>query len=185
VIGRNQEHPDSGIPASGGDPVTDQVTGSQAPPPLPPQAPVPKEPLPGGPNGSNAASASTFFAGLTGQTPAESGFGSAVKPSVGVPAQGESSRFGGASTSSPISGKGGPFVSNAAASHAAPPPDAAGRGFSQQAELYAELFGVAPAPRQTQAAQRRQKMLKQVQAPPPPSPGTLRESGLNANQVAI
>ncbi|MDA1165327.1 MAG: ATPase [Planctomycetota bacterium] len=58
-----------------------------------------------------------------------------------------------------------------------------GRGFSQQAELYAELFGVAPAPQQTRAAQQRQKLLSQVQAPPPPSPRTLRESGLSANQV--
>ena len=57
------------------------------------------------------------------------------------------------------------------------------RVYSGQAELYAELFGVAPSPRSKSIGSPAHNRLKQVQAPPPKSPRTLAESGLTASQV--
>ena len=51
-----------------------------------------------------------------------------------------------------------------------------------QAELYAELFGVAAPPRPSATPQSHNR-LNQVQAPPPQSPRTLAESGLTNSQV--
>ena len=54
---------------------------------------------------------------------------------------------------------------------------------SGQAELYAELFGVAPPQRNAPRRTQRNSLLNQVQAPPPRSPRTLKESGLTLNQI--
>ena len=73
MIGSNQNHPQGGIPTSGGRSVPDPVAGPQVPPPLPPdvQSPVTepgigKAPIETASQGSD--SASTFFAGLSGQS---------------------------------------------------------------------------------------------------------------------
>ena len=184
MIGSNQEHPQSGNSVSGDHSDLKPDDGSQVPPPLPPDAQPPA-----GAGFSRTSSANTFFAGLSGQSAeagfdgasrnatsasqaAKSPFGTTVNPPGGRPASGNGNGQG----AGVGLGQTGPASTGSAAAGSARP-------FSQQAELYAELFGVAPAPRQSRAAEHRQKMLQQVQAPPPPSPRTLRESGLSANQV--
>jgi predicted ATPase with chaperone activity len=58
------------------------------------------------------------------------------------------------------------------------------RSYSQQAELYAELFGVAPTLRLGNGADKKApNRLNQVQAPPPTSPKSLKESGITLSQV--
>lgn len=57
------------------------------------------------------------------------------------------------------------------------------RKYGGQAELYAELFGVAAPPRPSQTGQQTRNRLHQVQAPPPQSPRTLSESGLTVSQL--
>jgi len=59
---------------------------------------------------------------------------------------------------------------------------ATGPAAGHSAALYAELFGVAAAPRSGSDQQRR-RLLDQVQAPPPPSPRNLKDSGLTMSQV--
>lgn len=54
---------------------------------------------------------------------------------------------------------------------------------SGQAELYAELFGVAAPPRPGHFTPRTHNRLNQVQAPPPQSPRTLADSGLTNSQI--
>jgi hypothetical protein len=174
VIGSNQDHSDNGLPFSSGKSGPHSVGGSQVPPPLPPTAQPSSEKSPSGSNPTGGGSASTFFAGLSGQSTATAGFDGAAKPAANVPGQATASPFGTTANNLPASGNRSGSTTPAANS---------GRGFAQQAELYAELFGVAPAPRQTRASEQRQKMLQQVQAPPPTSPRTLRESGLSPNQV--
>jgi hypothetical protein len=192
VIGSNQDFSDSWIPSSSGHSAPDPAAVNQTPPPLPPHAQPAAEPSPTGqsamsqsPDGSSPASggsASTFFAGLSGQTPANGGFDGAVTRSAGTPVP-EGSQPGSTPFERALGGPPGVDNGGAPASNAAPSAGNGGRGFSQQAELYAELFGVAAAPTPTRTARQRQDMLKQVQAPPPPSPTTLGESGLSANQV--
>lgn len=58
------------------------------------------------------------------------------------------------------------------------------RNYSHQAELYAELFGVAPAPKTANGpTEKRPNRLTQAQAPPPTSPRSLKESGLTLSQA--
>jgi hypothetical protein len=58
------------------------------------------------------------------------------------------------------------------------------RSYSHQAELYAELFGVAPTPRIGKSPTEKQpNRLNQAQAPPPTSPRSMKESGLTLSQV--
>ena len=185
MIGSNQEHPQSGNPVSGGHSEPKSGAGSQVPPPLPPDAQPPA-----GASSTRTSSANTFFAGLSGQS-AAAGFDGATRSATPAASQAAMSPFG--TTVNPPGGRSAPGNGNGQGTGvglgqsgpASTGGAAAGsaRPFSQQAELYAELFGVAPAPRQSRAAEHRQKMLQQVQAPPPPSPRTLRESGLSANQV--
>jgi predicted ATPase with chaperone activity len=54
---------------------------------------------------------------------------------------------------------------------------------SHSADLYAELFGVAPIQKPSTSGGRRSGLLDQVQAPPPHSPKTLKESGLSLSLV--
>jgi hypothetical protein len=198
VIGSNQDNPQGGIPSFGGHSVPESASGSQVPPPLPPdaQSPATGQPAEGAaPAGTD--SASTFFAGLSGQS-AAAGFDGAARTATAAQPQAATSPFGTTATppgGRPTAGNGNGSGAGAGVGLGAAEPASAGgapaggaatgpaRGFSQQAELYAELFGVAPAPRKSRAAEHRQKMLQQVQAPPPPSPRTLGESGLSANQV--
>lgn len=192
MIGSNQDHPQSGNPSSGSDASQEPTAGVPIPPPLPPgaQSPPTGQPAAGAAQ-AGTGSASTFFAGLSGQS-AAAGFDGAARSATAAQTQTAASPFG--TTAAPSGGGrnsgNGNGLGSGVGSGTAGPTSAAGdaatgsaRGFSQQAELYAELFGVAPAPRQSRAAEHRQKMLQQVQAPPPTSPRTLRESGLNANQV--
>lgn len=196
MIGSNQDHPQGGTPSSGSDATQEPTAGAQVPPPLPPDAQSPSTGQPAaGAAQAGTGSASTFFAGLSGQSTA-AGFDGAARSATAAQAQVAASPFGTTAVPAggertPGNGNGlGPGVGPGAAgpgsaggTTAGTAESGAARGFSQQAELYAELFGVAPAPRQSRAAEHRQKMLQQVQAPPPPSPRTLRESGLSANQV--
>ncbi len=59
------------------------------------------------------------------------------------------------------------------------------RSYTQQADLYAELFGVANKPRLDvpTSSQKPQSRLKQANAPAPTSPKNLRDSGLSVSQV--
>ncbi len=198
MIGSNQDHPQGGTFSSDNRSVPEPVAGSQVPPPLPPDAQSPATGRSSSSAGSTrTGSASTFFAGLSGQSAAASFDGAtqsaataspqATTSPVGTtPAQPGTVPPGGRPASGSGNGRGtGVGVGLGASGSDSNGGTATGqaRGFSQQAELYAELFGVAPAPRQSRAAEHRQRMLQQVQAPPPPSPRTLRESGLSANQV--
>ncbi len=65
----------------------------------------------------------------------------------------------------------------------ATPPQPTFKSYSHQAELYAELFGIASGPRPNVVAQPLQNRLKQVNAPAPTSPRNLIESGLTMSQV--
>ena len=58
------------------------------------------------------------------------------------------------------------------------------RSHSHQAELYAELFGVAAPPQPIPTENQQSSRLNQAQAPPPPSPTTLKDSGLSISQVS-
>ncbi len=195
MIGSNQDHPQGGAFSSGGQAGPEPVAGSQVPPPLPPDAQLPATGRSSSGAGSaKTGSASTFFAGLSGQSAV--GFDGATQNAAAAPPQVATSPFGTTPVQPGTTPPGGRPASgngrgvSAGVGLGAPGPASNGgptagsaRGFSQQAELYAELFGVAPAPRQSRASEHRQRLLQQVQAPPPPSPRTLRESGLSANQV--
>ena len=191
MIGSNQDHPQGGIPASGEHPTPASAAGAHVPPPLPPEAQAPaNQPETGPAKSGPSGSASSFFAGLSGQSEGDAFAGAATSATATQPqSQATASPFGTtpiAPGSPPAAGNGvglGASPGNGSAAQSAAAPGQPTRGFSQQAELYAELFGVAPAPRQSRAAEQRQKLLQQVQAPPPPSPRTLRESGLSVNQV--
>ena len=186
MIGSNQDHPKGGNPSSAGEhPAPDSAAGAHLPPPLPAEAQASASQSSTGSAAAGAnGSASTFFAGLSGQSESDAFAGiatSATRPQ----SHSTSSPFGTTPVppgSRPTAGLGPSSGSGSAAQNAATAGSPT-RGFSRQAELYAELFGVAPAPRQSRAAEYQQKMLQQVQAPPPPSPRTLRESGLSVNQV--
>ena len=198
MIGSNQDHPQGGTFSSDNRSVPEPVAGSQVPPPLPPDAQSPATGRSSSSAGSTrTGSASTFFAGLSGQSAAAS-FDGATQSAATASPQATTSPFGTTPAQPgtvppggrPASGSGNGRGTGVGVGLGAAGSDSNGgtatgqaRGFSQQAELYAELFGVAPAPRQSRAAEHRQRMLQQVQAPPPPSPRTLRESGLSANQV--
>ena len=202
MIGSNQDHPQGGTFSSDNRSVPEPVAGSQVPPPLPPDAQSPATGWsPSGAGSTRTGSASTFFAGLSGQS-AAAGFDGATQNAAAASPQATTSPFvttptqpgtappgtappGGRPASGNGNGRGAGGGGLGTSDSDSNGGTATGqvRGFSQQAELYAELFGVAPAPRQSRAAEHRQKMLQQVQAPPPPSPRTLRESGLSANQV--
>jgi predicted ATPase with chaperone activity len=193
VIGSNQDHPQDRQPSSGEYSEPGPGDGFHVPPPLPPEAMASSnQPSTGSAAAGSGGSASSFFAGLSGQREGDAFAGATTSATATQPqsqSQATASPFGTTPVtpgSRPTPGNGvglgaSPGNGSAASSAAASGPPA--RGFSQQAELYAELFGVAPAPRQSRAAEHRQKKLQQVQAPPPTSPRTLRESGLSANQV--
>lgn len=190
MIGSNQDHPQDGTLSTGGHDAPGPISGPQVPPPLPPDAQSPRDSESGqaATNGIPSAgnSASSFFAGLSDQAN-NSGFDGASRAATATAFQSQEpvSPFG----TTPVvpggraaAGNGNIPAGNSGQTTGGEDGNSA-RGFSQQAELYAELFGVAPAPRKSRAAEHRQKMLQQVQAPPPSSPRTLRESGLSVNQV--
>jgi hypothetical protein len=188
LIGSNQDHPKGGNPSSAGEhSAQDSAAGAHLPPPLPVEAQASASQSSTGPEAAGAnGSASTFFAGLSGQSESDAVAGIATSATATPPqSHSTSSPFGTTPVppgSRPGAGLGASSGNGSAAQNAATAGSPT-RGFSRQAELYAELFGVAPAPRQSRAAEHRQKMLQQVQAPPPQSPRTLQESGLSVNQV--
>ena len=188
MIGSNQDHPKGGNPSAAGEhSAQDSAAGAHLPPPLPAEAQASASQSSTGPEAAGAnGSASTFFAGLSGQSESDAVAGIATSATATPPqSHSTSSPFGTTPVppgSRPGAGLGASSGNGSAAQNAATAGSPT-RGFSRQAELYAELFGVAPAPRQSRAAEHRQKMLQQVQAPPPQSPRTLQESGLSVNQV--
>lgn len=187
VIGSNPSFPDPNQPGQGNQSNPQQPAGGAVPPPVPINpahasgGPIPAgngqmpPPLPGTAPPSprdaaplvpgNVGNSSSFFAGLSESARQSAGATSAPAspPNLSAP-----------------SGPSGPVTSGPGP--ASPAPAGVSRGLSHQAELYAELFGVAPTPRNSRA-EAQKKMLNQVQAPPPASPRTLRESGLSPNQV--
>lgn len=113
------------------------------------------------------------------------------EPPVPNPQHADTNRAGGNGSGQPGSDR--PDAPSDADSDSSPRPEAQPaattpdparpRSYSGQAELYAELFGVAAPLRPSQAGLQTHNRLNQVQAPPPQSPRTLEESGLTSNQI--
>ena len=146
-----------------------------------PGIPMPGSPLPGIP-----------MPGSSGRIPAEPPVSQpSSEPPASTPDQAESSDETAESAAESASAAEPPFETEdqpassfSGSSFSAPrettspePPKSGG-----QAELYAELFGVAAPPRPSAAPQSHNR-LNQVQAPPPQSPRTLAESGLTNSQI--
>lgn len=128
----------------------------------------------------------SLLAGQVAQpgTPPENPAPGGPQPSVPPPLPGNETQSGPIHTGA-VPEVGPQYVSPTGQSYgipqAAPASSSSGH---DPADLYAELFGVAPPPRKKSPLQeQRDSLLDQVQAPPPTSPRTLQQSGLALNQV--
>ncbi len=118
-------------------------------------------------------------------SPTPSGPGSLGQSMFGTPPLNASSSNAASLSPPPIPGA-VPAQNRLSFAEPAPQAESAQPGFksyAHQAELYAELFGIASAPRLNPQAARKDQRLKQVNAPAPSSPRNLTESGLSISQV--